>query len=43
LITGSLSFIGGSLACCLTDLGAKITLVDSLIPDYGGSLSNFDR
>jgi len=43
LITGGLGFIDSSLACRLTDLGAKIILVDSLIPDYGSSLSNFDR
>jgi UDP-glucose 4-epimerase len=33
LITGGLGFIGSSLARGLTDLGAKVILVDSLIPD----------
>ena len=40
LITGGLGFIGSSLARRLIDLGAKITLVDSLIPEYGGNLFN---
>lgn len=40
LITGGLGFIGSSLACRLVDLGADVTLVDSLIPEYGGNLFN---
>jgi len=40
LITGGLGFIGSTLAHRLVDLGAKITLVDSLIPIYGGNLRN---
>ncbi|MFQ5901834.1 MAG: NAD-dependent epimerase/dehydratase family protein [Thermodesulfobacteriota bacterium] len=40
LITGGLGFIGSNLAYCLVDIGAKITLVDSLIPAYGGNLYN---
>ena len=40
LITGGLGFIGSSLARRLVGLGAKVTLVDSLIPQYGGSLAN---
>jgi UDP-glucose 4-epimerase len=40
LITGGLGFIGSTLAHRLVDLGAKVTLVDSLIPIYGGSLRN---
>ena len=42
LITGGLGFVGSTLARCLADLGAKIILVDSLIPDYGGNLFNLD-
>jgi UDP-glucose 4-epimerase len=40
LITGGLGFIGSNLARALVDLGARVTLVDSLIPDYGGNLFN---
>ncbi len=40
LITGGLGFIGSNLARRLVALGAEITLVDSLIPQYGGNLFN---
>ena len=40
LITGGLGFIGSHLARRLVGLGAKVTLVDSLIPEYGGNLFN---
>jgi len=40
LITGGLGFIGSNLAHRLVQLGAKVLLVDSLIPDYGGHLFN---
>jgi UDP-glucose 4-epimerase len=40
LITGGLGFIGSNLARRLVDLGARVLLVDSLIPEYGGNLYN---
>ena len=40
LITGGAGFIGSNLAKHLADLGAIVTVVDSLIPDYGGNLFN---
>ena len=40
LITGGMGFIGSNLAHRLVDYGAKILLVDSLIPEYGGNLFN---
>src|SRR4051812_28223756 len=42
LITGGLGFIGSALALRLLDEGAEITLVDSLIPEYGGNLWNIE-
>jgi UDP-glucose 4-epimerase len=43
LITGGLGFIGSNLARKLVELGAKITIVDSLIPEYGGNLFNISN
>ncbi len=40
LITGGVGFIGSNLARRLISLGARVTLVDSLIPEYGGNLQN---
>ena len=40
LITGGLGFIGSNLAYSLVNYGADVTLVDSLIPNYGGNLFN---
>lgn len=40
LITGGLGFIGSNLARRLVKANAQVTLVDSLIPEYGGNLFN---
>lgn len=40
LITGGHGFIGSNLARELVRLGARVTLVDSMIPEYGGNLFN---
>lgn len=42
LITGGLGFIGSNLARRLVGLGSDVTVVDSLIPDYGGNLYNVE-
>jgi len=40
VITGGAGFIGSSLARRLSDLYADVTIIDSLIPEYGGNLFN---
>ena len=40
MITGGLGFIGSTLAHQLVGLGARVLIVDSLIPEYGGNLFN---
>lgn len=37
VITGGMGFIGSSLARRLVALGAKVLLIDSVIPEYGGN------
>jgi len=43
LITGGLGMIGSTLAHKLVDLGAEVTLVDSLIKPYGGNYFNIEE
>lgn len=43
LITGDVGFIGSNLARRLVDLKAQVTLVDSLILEYGGVPRNCSR
>ena len=40
LITGGLGFLGSTLARRLVEAGARVTLVDSLVPEYGGNVFN---
>lgn len=42
LITGGLGFIGSTLAIRLAGLGARVTLVDAMIPEYGGNPFNVE-
>ncbi len=40
LVTGGLGFIGSNLVRTLAGADAEVTVVDSLIPEYGGNLRN---
>jgi nucleoside-diphosphate-sugar epimerase len=40
LITGGLGFIGSNLAIALVRLGARVTIIDNMLPRQGGSLFN---
>ncbi len=42
LITGGLGFIGSNLAIRLVELGAEVTIIDAMIPEYGGNLFNVE-
>jgi UDP-glucose 4-epimerase len=42
LITGGLGFIGSNLAIALVRSGAKVTLLDNMLPDHGGNLFNIE-
>lgn len=42
LVTGGIGFIGSNLARELVGRGAHVTLVDSLVPEYGGNLFNIE-
>jgi len=43
LITGGLGFIGSNLAHRLISIGANVTIIDSMIEEYGGNIHNIDK
>lgn len=42
LITGGAGFIGSNLAIRLAECGARVTVMDSMLPEYGGNLFNLE-
>jgi UDP-glucose 4-epimerase len=42
LITGGLGFIGSNLAIRMVEKGARVTLIDAMIPSYGARIFNID-
>ena len=42
LVTGGMGFIGSHLSEALACAGARVTIVDSLIPEYGGNPFNLE-
>jgi UDP-glucose 4-epimerase len=42
LITGGMGFLGSNLALKLVEYGAKVTLVDAMIGEYGANLFNIE-
>ncbi len=42
VVTGGMGFIGSNLARALVNQGADVTLIDSLIPHYGGNTFNIE-
>jgi UDP-glucose 4-epimerase len=42
LVTGGMGFIGSNLAIALTHMGCQVTIVDAMIPGYGGNLFNIE-
>jgi UDP-glucose 4-epimerase len=43
LITGGLGFLGSNLAVRLVNSGAKVTLLDAMLPLYGGNFFNVEE
>ncbi len=43
VVTGGLGFIGSNLSARLVELGARVTIVDNMIPRLGGNLFNVNE
>ena len=43
LVTGGLGFIGSNLALALATSGARVVVVDALVPQHGGNLRNIEH
>jgi UDP-glucose 4-epimerase len=43
LVTGGLGFIGSNLALALAAGGARVEVVDALVPEHGGAARNVER
>lgn len=42
LVTGGMGFIGSTLSIALARAGARVTVVDAMIPEYGGNAFNLE-
>jgi UDP-glucose 4-epimerase len=42
LVTGGIGFIGSNLAIALVERGARVVLLDSMLPAYGATLRNIE-
>jgi UDP-glucose 4-epimerase len=42
LVTGGIGFVGSNLALTLAAIGARVTVVDSLVPTHGANLRNLE-
>lgn len=43
LVTGGLGMIGSNLAVKLTALGAEVSIIDAMLPMYGGNFANIEE
>lgn len=43
LVTGGLGFIGSTLSIALVRAGARVTVVDNMLPNHGGNLFNIEE